>query len=239
MRKLLLLVFFCSALFSMIFAQEKVRAKRENNKAANGQLMKVKAEVYYHISEGKIVMHNTYPQEFIMITNDKGEAKIYFPTKNQVLVEQKDMYSADSDMLYFFLTGNASDMGLADQGFQLTNTHFEGQLMITKWTAPVIMNENISQVELVLDNYLPVYLEFLSKEDKPINKLYFSKYENVGSNRVPLRITEIIYVGENDSIVNRLDYSDILTGSNVSPEYFDFKIPDDAQLIKMTHEKDD
>ena len=60
----------------------------------------------------------------------------------------------------------------------------------------------------------------MGNDGKVINKLYFSKYEEVGSHLVPLRITEIIYVGEKDSLVNRVDYSELQT-KNIDPYYFE------------------
>jgi len=232
MRKYLIFIISFFVLPNCISAQKQISAKRLIQKAGNGQLIKVEANVFYNLSENKIIVNNIYPQKFIMISNIIGEAKIYFQEKNQVMIEQKKIYAADSDLLYFFLTGSASDMGLDEQGYQLIDTKYEDELMITIWSPPALTNQNISQVELVLQNYLPIYFEFKSIEDKVVNKLYFSNYKNISNNMIPMRITEISYVGEKDSIVNRLDYSDIRTGLDVDNYYLDFKIPSDAKIIK-------
>ena len=218
------------------FGQQQVSAKKEVKKVTKGQLMKTQAEVYYNLSKNEIVVDNQYPTKFVMKTNNKGEAKIYFPERNEVMVEQQAVYAAESDLLFFFLSGKATDMGLAEQGYQLVETRYDQELMITEWTPPLVMSEQIKSVELVLNNYLPVYYEFIGADEQVINKAYFSNYQPVEAYMVPLRITEIEYLPQQDSLVSRIDYTDLKIGAMVDENFINYQIPTDAKPIKLKPE---
>jgi hypothetical protein len=176
-------------------------------------------------------MHYTSPDEFIFISNILGETKLYFPKKNEVLIQQKDVFSAETDILFLFFTQNMSEMGLKNIGFQIISTKAEGDYLITKWSSPM-GSKSVSEIELVYNDYVPIYTSFISSANKPLNKTYYGNYTEFKGNYIPLRITEITYLATGDSIVSRKDYSDLKFGNQVQTYLLNFKIPNNAKVVK-------
>lgn len=216
-----------------IAQNDPISASLTIQKAHKGKLVNVKANVYYSISERRMVACYTYPSNFYMFVNEKGEVKAYYPETNQVILNQNDFFSANTDVFYFFMSqGASSDVGLKSVGFDLISSRFEGNLTITRWKAPVNLKPQIVEAELVLDNYIPVYLAYYNEKNEISNKTFYSNFKTIGGAIVPTRVTEFAYVAKNDSIISRKDYSNVVVGSQVNRSFIDFKIPTNAKVIK-------
>jgi outer membrane lipoprotein-sorting protein len=49
---------------------------------------------------------------------------------------------------------------------------------------------------------------------------------------MPMKVTQISYIEEGDSVVQRNTYSNLKTSEFPSSSFFNFKIPQDATVIK-------
>ncbi len=199
-------------------------------KAFQGRKVVVNADVYYFLDRKEVLTHFTYPDDFIQVSNILGETKLYFPKTNEVRLQQNPLFSANTDVLFLFFTQNMSELGLKNLGFTLKSTRFDGNLMITRWVAPA-KSENVAEVELVFEDYVPIYMSSFAGNGTIINKTYYSNYQNLNGNFVPLRVTEITYAN-NDSIVSRKDYNNLKFDQQVRSDYINFKIPPNARIIK-------
>ncbi|MBN1990944.1 MAG: hypothetical protein JW783_16190 [Bacteroidales bacterium] len=212
---------------------DPISASLTIQKAHKGKLVNVKANVYYSIAERRMVACYTYPSNFYMLVNETGEVRAYYPETNQVILNQNDFFSANTDVFYFFISqGTSSDVGLKSVGFDLISSRFEGNLTITRWKAPVNLQPQIVEAELVLENYVPIYLAYYNDKNEVSNKTFYSNYKTIGGVVVPTRVTEFAYVAKNDSIISRKDYTNIVMGNQVNRSFLDFKIPTNAKVVK-------
>jgi hypothetical protein len=211
----------------------RLSVRMESKRLFNGKVAIVKADLFFKYTEGLLLMHYFYPTDYLFITNNKGEVKMYFPDKNEVVSQQNQIFASDNDALYFFLSNQVNDLGLKDMGYSVMATHFEEGITVTDWLPPSWQLGKISKVELAHENYLPIYTAYYNEKNKAIRKVYFSNYSMSNAAALPQRITEIEYLPNGDSIISRKIYSDIKFDLNASSEYFDFKIPDDAKPITL------
>ncbi|MBL6963602.1 MAG: hypothetical protein ISR55_07255 [Bacteroidetes bacterium] len=198
---------------------------------AQNKKFTVYANIYYNYSLGKLLMHFTKPTDYILITNSKGEAKLYDPARNEVSLKRGFEYDTKNTLLYYFLSNKQYDLGLKDLDFKLLNTKFEEGLMITKWQPPFNMNSSIGHVELVHENYLPIYLAYYSPDGKLSKKIYYYNYQSVLEIKIPMKVVEFNYLSETDSLVSRTSYSNIKYNEQAVSSYFNYKIPDNAQVV--------
>ena len=197
-----------------------------------GKSITTKAEVYYKVSGGLLVTHLTSPVEYIIITNDKGEFKMYDMKANSVSQSQSADFSSENSFIHDFLNGNTNDMGLRKIGFQLKSTKVEDNMVITDWIPPLDLASKMSRVELVHENYSPIYMAFYGKKDKLLSKIFYYNYTKTGDLTIPLTITEFQYHPNGDSTITKRTYSDIKMNEQVDSKWLNYKIPDDAKIIK-------
>ncbi len=195
-----------------------------------GSLFNAKSTSLYDGETGKIISHYLSPKEFYKTINQKGETTIYTPDDNTVTFLQNSQYSSSNELLYYFVNNQTQDMGLKHEGFSQTDTRREDNYIITTWQAPPAMKA-VSSVELVSENFLPVYAQYFNHKGKILKKIYYYNYYKSSRFCLPRKITEITYTADNDSTVRRTTYSDIQTGDDLDDQLFNFKIPEDAEKI--------
>ncbi len=210
----------------------KISLHMDTKRVFAGKRLSVECDIFYKPAEGKLVMHYSVPENYILVSNKFGEAKIYYPDKNKVSIQQSEFFSSENNLLYYFISDGTYDMGLKSLGFQNSDTRFEDDLMITTWLPPVDLLKKVSKVELVYKNYLPIYTAYFDKDNKITKKMFYSAYAYYNSFSIPLRVTEIDYQTDKDSIVSRMIYSDVKTNEEAENQYFDFQIPENAQIME-------
>ena len=198
----------------------------------NGKSITTKAEVYYRISGGLLVTYITSPVEFLVITNDKGEIKMYDIKSNLISQMQAFDFSSENSFIHDFLLGSTNDMGLRRLGFTLKSSKVEDDMVITEWIPPLEINSPTNRIELVHENYSPIYMAFYGAKDKLLSKIYYSNYQNVGDLHIPLTITEFQYHPNGDSTVTKRIYSDIKLNEQVNEKWLNYKIPENAKIVK-------
>lgn len=191
---------------------------------------KISNEVDLFFDRNKQILTKYYhtTPEFIMVVNALGEIKNYYPGTNQVDYKQISELSSKRNLIYYFANNLTEQLGLADDGFQLSSSTYESQYYITFWKAPSIL-KGIETVKMVYDNGLPVYSEYQASKKKILKKIYYTNYKDFTQFRLPLKIIEISYLPSGDSIINRTLFSDVNVSTNADGKYFNFKIPDNAK----------
>jgi len=210
----------------------RISLSMETKILKKGQVVTIKAEVYYLFDQGKMITRYLTPSEYLFISNNKGEASVYYPASNQVAMKQAMEYDTEKTMLYYFLADKLNDLGLKDLGFKLTDTRFEEGLIISTWEPATAFNDVYSKVELVHENDLPIYIAYFNVKGKLIQKIYYYNYEFHQDLALPHKVLEYQYLQDGDSIMNRIAYSNVKTGSDAQNEIFNFKIPANARIIK-------
>lgn len=203
----------------------------QTDRVADGKRISLKADIYYNATEGKMLMHYTYPSDYYFISNRLGEAKIYYPDKNEVMLKQQDMFSTDNSLLFYFICNKGNDFGLKELGFHIGETRFEEDVLVTSWLPPVELINQISKIEMVYDDYAPIYSAYFDKNEQITKKIFYSDYTVFDFFTLPMRVTELNYTPQGDSTITRIIYSNVNT--NITDNsFFDFKVPDDAKILK-------
>jgi hypothetical protein len=196
-----------------------------------GKVVKVNADIYFKYIEGLMTIHYLYPMDYVLITNKIGEAKMYVPKTNEVVVQMNEAFSSSSEAIYYFLSDKYNDLGLKESGFTMRNTRRDNEYLVSEWFPPISAASAISKVEIVSKDYLPVYSAIYNSKSLVIKKTFFSNYYTGNQGSFPQRITEIEYFKTGDSIVSRKEYTNAKFDLEASSSYFDYKIPQNAKLI--------
>ena len=210
---------------------QKISVHKKSQILKAGKKQTAHADIYYAPESGTFVSHYFEPKEFVKITNRKGEMKIYFPEQNKVSIKQDYYFSSENELLYYFVNNFTEDLGLKKEGFEMTDTHYDEQYLVTTWTSPASM-KLVEKVEIVFENMVPIYSAYYSTKNEIIRKIYYSDYYRGFSFMLPKKITEITYTSENDSTIKRTIFSNIRQNDEVDPYYLNFEIPEDAKIAK-------
>ncbi len=226
---LFLIVFLALTGFAFI-NPAKVAMKMEAKTLSKGKSLVINAEVYYQYDKGMLLTRYLSPLDYIFITNQKGEAKLYYPKSNEVYLKQSAEYDSEKSLLYFFLSNKLGDLGLKDLGFVITDTRFEEHLVVTTWFPPNELINLYSKVELVHENYRPIYIAYFDGKGKVMRKIFYYEYTSFPQFSMPCKVVEYDYLPQGDSVISKLTYSDIKVGDKAKSSYFDFKIPVNAKV---------
>lgn len=183
--------------------------------------------VYFDKGRNMLTRHMLTPLEMISTTNDLGEMKIYYPKTNQVKFQRVKDMSSKSSPIYYFANNLTDHLGLADEGFTLVERKYEDNFLVTLWKAPQQIQQ-IDRVKMVFEMANPIYAEYLEKQGKVVKKIYYLNYQDLYTFKMPLKIIEIAFKPNGDSIVNRTIFSNIEVSNAPKSEFFNFKIPDNA-----------
>lgn len=206
-------------------AQRRVSADVEVKIVAKGKVSTVTKSVYCS-SNGRLVTYFKSPVEYYMTTNLLGENQLYMPQTNEVISETNKDNGAMTELLYIFMSGHADDLALGLSGYKLSSTQREeGGLIKRVYT--LISGPQNAKVEVVYENFLPIYSAYYDEGGKVIRKNYFSQYDRSTRMVFPMRVTTIDYGSKRDSTVVRSVYSNLkLDGDDPK---FDFVVPSDAK----------
>lgn len=200
---------------------------------SQGKKVTTERSLYLH-PDGRLVAEQHRPTRLVTLTNSLGEIRIYDPQSNQLVVMNDKEMASSKELVSMFASGSYVDMGLPMYGYQQSDVRNEGGLLIKSYT-PTATNA-IAKVELVFENHLPICMIYYNAKGDEVRKLYFSRY-SYGRIPMPMRITEIEYTTERDSLVRLSTYSNLLFDSNASSEMFDYKIPAEAVRSEVDPKK--
>lgn len=191
----------------------------------DGKVSTVTKRVFCH-GGGRVVTVFNYPTRSVTVSNLLGELTVYSPASNEVYTARSDDYSTKDELLYIFLSGRSSDLGLSAFGYVMESSAPE-EGGIVKRTYRTSRKGDVPVVAVVLKDYLPIYAEYRDHDGRVLSKTYLSGYDYSSRLVFPSRVTAIDYVKDGkDSTVTRTLYSNVAVGSD-EPE-FDFKVPSGA-----------
>ncbi len=208
---------------------EKLMLKMRSQSLHKGKVVVMEADLYYNHLAGNLVTRYSNPAGQVILTNSKGELTIYDENANSVNYRQGAEYSTTNNLIYFFLQGKTQDLGLAESGFQLMSTTIEEGVVVTEWFPPASFYRLFNNIKLVHKEFLPVYAAYYDTSRKIAKRVYYSNYQQIGDINFPMLITEFNYIG-NDSIINRIRFSELKLNQQAISPWFNFKVPADAQI---------
>lgn len=211
---------------------DRIMLQMESQNLQRGKRVDVHAGLFYESGNGRLITRYTKPVEQVMVTNNRGELAIYNERDNTVYRDQSMEYSSENNLVYYFLSGRVQDLGLRQMGFELMETEFIGDLVKTSWFPPPAMYHLFNRIELVHEDYLPIYTGYYDASRNLVKRVYYSDYQHFPELVLPMTITEFNYLPGGDSIVNRLRFSDVRINQRANSPWFNFVIPDDATILR-------
>lgn len=206
-------------------AQRRISADVEVKQAAGGKVATITKRVHCS-SDGRAVVHFLKPQDYILLTNMKGETRMYIPSTNEVIVDNSATLTSQDELIAVFMSGRSEDLGLGMYGYRLQGTTREDGLV--KKTYVTDKAGDIPKVEIVYENFLPIYCGYLDASGRTITKTFYSKYVPAGRLMLPTRTTSITYTQKDSSVVRTI-YSDIKVDDD--DPLFDFQVPSGAKVV--------
>ena len=210
-----------------VLSQGRVSADAEIKKLLDGKVTTVTKREFCK-SDGRLVTVFFSPTRYMMVTNLDGEMVMYSPATKEAFRDRADEHSSNENLLFLFLTGKSADLGLSSLGYALYSSTMDedGYLKRTYTTS---RKGAVPKVEIVLKDFLPVYVAYMDYSGNVVSKTYFSGYDLQSRFVFPSRVTAIDYLKDKDSTVTRTLYSNIKVNSD-EPE-FSFEVPDDATSV--------
>lgn len=213
-----------------------ISLKQHTEVLENQKKMTNEVDLFFDKNKQILTKYYHSSPEFIMTANSLGEIKTYYPAKNEVVYKQISELSSKRNLIYYFANNITDDLGLAEEGFNLSSNTYENQFYVTFWKAPTFL-KGIEMVKMVFNNGLPIYSEYQANKKKIVKKIYYTNYTDFTQFRLPLKIIEISYMPSGDSIINRTIFSNVKVSSSADDKYFNFKIPDNAKPLGVVKNK--
>jgi hypothetical protein len=229
MRQIPLLTLLLLTTTLSAIAQQRVSVDVKTVQVAEGKRVTTERSIYL-TSDGRMIAEQHRPVHLISLANSIGEMRIYDPRKNEVAMVSDKELASGKEIVAMFAWGTYNDMGLPAYGFRQSNVRYEDGLTIKTFTPK--SHANISEVELVFQNLLPICMIYYDSKLQPVRKVYFSNYKH---DRIPMpmRITEIEYSSPRDSVVRLSTYSNLLVGPRANSPMFDFQVPANAKRTNV------
>ncbi len=225
--KRLILPLLLLAATAPALAQRKVSADVEVKTVTGGKLTTVTKSVYC-TNNGRLVTLFRTPLSYYVISNTKGEIKLYKPDTNEVLSDVDQSMSSGTELVSIFMTGHIDDLGLGYFGYRAGGITREDGYIKKTFTSS---DAGLPSVEIVYEDYLPIYCAYTSRDGRLLSKKYLSDYRTYGRFVLPHRITDISYGKNRDSSIVRTLYSSVKVDAD-DPN-FDFQVPADAKPMKL------
>ncbi len=211
---------------------DNIRFRMEKRSLYKGRVTVTVADIYFQSKNGRIIKNYIKPEGKVAITGKKGEMALYDKKNNRVVFDQNPDYNTEDNILFFILSEKISTEGINEMGFQLESKLSDENRSVTKWIPPPFMNHLFKYVKITSKDNKPVLASYYDKEERLLVKTYFTDYESFPELTLPLTLTEFMYVNENDSIINRVNFSEVKINEPSKNDFFDFEIPDDAKIVK-------
>lgn len=210
----------------------RISASMKIEKLNNGKVVRIGADVFIDMDNLKMTTHFRYPSEYILMSNNKGEMKLYYPKENKVYVNQSKILSAQSDIIFYLLTTKEYNFGLNQEGCKLKDTKFEDNLMVTYWEPPLSQQKELKELKFVYENNKPIYSAYINHKGKIVKKTYYYDYKFVNNFPIPTKVTEYLFMKDGSKVISRKTYSNLKSGPGVSRAMVDYVIPDDAKVVE-------
>lgn len=221
-----LLILFCAS----AYAQKRISADVEIKQLTDGKVSTITKSVYC-ANNGRLVVYFHQPLEYVMLTDPQGNTKFHFPELDQVMVDNSASTASSDELLSVFLFGRIEDLGLGLIGYSQVSSEILEDGLVRK----VFKNTKrtgMPVVEIVYENYLPIFMQSQTPQGAVLNKTYLSKYVQLGMIPFPSRSTAINYGSKGDSTVVRTLYSNFELDS--SNPMFEYSVPSTAKEVPLS-----
>lgn len=226
---------FAALLFAVsapLHAQRFFHVDVESKTVHGGSMRVVNKQLYYSRGGNLNILWKAGDYSFYSTTSRFGFTTCYYPSTNQSMELDPNMFKASDEIMYMFAEGGIEDMGLNRAGFLLKSTKKDGDYTVRRYE-PRASGSMCAWAEVAYDKeFRPVYVAYYNKKGKLITKTYLSNYRTEKGFTFPMRVTEISYFMEkNDSTVKLDLYRNLEV--DVPRELHSYRIPADAEATSL------
>lgn len=216
--------------FVFVYSQNKIQADVTIQQLVNKQVLTIRKSIYYR-SDGRMVTHLLYPKEMFVICNSLGESSTYIPEDNIAWTSVDAHRSTKDEILHIFSSDQRYDLGLSSLGFHILKQE-QDSTRIVKTFVPDKPDRNlqISHIDMVYEGTLPIYCAYFNNDSAAVKKIYYQDYIRLPRFYFPRNITEITLNSNNDTIIRRQKFENILWDERADSPYFSFQVPDSAVI---------
>jgi outer membrane lipoprotein-sorting protein len=210
----------------------KIYAELETRQLKDGKYITVKGEICYE-GNGNMVSHYFYPKDYVLLSNNKGEVKLYEPSSNTVVLTQNNAFSSQTSEFYYFFAGKLADMGLSDIGYVQEKVYPEKDLMVSLWKLKKPdAKRQVQKIKLVHQRQSPVYMHYEDGKGAIVRKVYYYGYTQLQDVSFPATSTEVMFSGK-DSSVTKSVFRNFRLNEQATSQYFNYKIPSNAKIQRL------
>lgn len=216
--------------YSLYESLDLIAFKYKETIIENTRSIVVEGEVFFRFKDNYLVTYMFKPFKSLVRIKATGDVEIYDFEKNTVMVENSIYSTSQQSYLWYFLSKNYSDVGLAKSGYSIKETKIEGDFLLQYWTPK--NNNTIKYILLVHNkNQLPIYQEIVSKSGEVKGKIYFMNYMKKYGINIPSKIVDVYFKSKKDSSVSIKEYTNPTINNQVNLYYLNFKLPANVQII--------
>lgn len=192
LNKLLVVCFF-SFLFVGTYGQNSYRIKADITikiKNRDSTFQYTKGIVRYDRNAKKVIYNITFPQKEDYISVDT----LIFKYQNGKLIStQGSPLKPEFTIFHFILNNDISDFGLKNSSYRATNVEKINNLIITKWTAPIVPEFPLGNIIVSSQNKKLQTVVIFGKKGEIISRQIFKKYTFINGIEIPTEILAVNY----------------------------------------------
>jgi hypothetical protein len=211
---------------------KRMTADLKVRKLSGGKKIEYNAQFCYS-ANGDLVAHYLPPLEYYILSNARGQIKVYKPQTNTVYAVDDAYLGSSSSYFYCFVNYRTADLGLKDWGFTLRGSRIEEGHQISEWAPPAQASARIGKIELVHLNNRIIFAAYYDAKMNLFKKTYYGPTERIKGIDFPTTLTEIIYTdpSRKDSTIEKSNFSNFAVNEQVQPQLCTYQIPKDAKVI--------
>lgn len=132
----------------------------------------------------------------------------------------------------FILAGIEDEFGLSKAGFKLVRHDIKADTLLSYWESPKNLKKMLDIVIIGLIKDKLVKIEILDKKGKKKAKTTYNNYFYYNKYVLPLEINSIVY-HKNDSVVEKVIYTNPQFDVALPQEIVNFEIPNDVKIKEI------
>ena len=133
----------------------------------------------------------------------------------------------------FLISCTIEDFGLSSTGFQLDSTQIQNDIMLTFWSPPAHLSEQIQKVKMHIENNKIIQVDTYGIAGVLLSSVQFSEFVMIENYNLPM-VIKINEIRSKDNILTKLiRLANLDLNKDISIHALKFKIPIDVKIEDM------
>ena len=220
MRSLLSLLFILA--FFSVDAQSYYRMTGDfsiKHKTATGKDQLTLGTFYYDMQAKQIVFDVRFPNKEIWVFKDTTHYIIQNDSVKQTI---RSSLIAEFSVFHLSLKNQLQNYGLDNSVFSLDDVVKDGDMVISKWTAPKKMKMGDVAISTKQNKLFGVI--FYNNDGSVMRKQFYKNYSNIRGVQVPGEVIDFFYREDEESI-QKTEYRNVKVNDEAKNSMYFYRIP--------------